>query len=676
MKKALKSIKAFTLVELLIVIVLAVIATGIAYRIYAASTDSLDIVKEQNRNEMSVAISAENINNAIRYAASVFTMPESVFSTENLDAGWNYFGLITSKGALTVRDGSTDVVLPAGYSALVFIEYMGPSGTVVNIGSSQTLLYNDPGKVNENGEVFDECRVPASSGVFRMTTLCYDHVDTLTGYLIKYNLSYLPANGYDRIDAYTTSSAIRYAFGASYYEIKADGSIKLVDDEGNDIGDEMFNIDAYLNGMNLLQVAYKGTPSDPAVAIAFKNSAGITTTTETIKKSCNIVFVLDLSGSMEWDMEGRETSNNSKRRVTILKDRMIEFINMFKEYDTVNVSIVRFSSTASYETKNASNAPIFYCPAKPTDYDRLTSKSGIIKSLSATGGTNIGSGILGAIHALKRNPTLTNTADATNYVILITDGEVNAFLYSTVSKTTTEGDYPTNPYNYEKVISPYICKANALNGYTFVGFDKPFDGYETKSTINSVINITKTEYDKLSDSDKRLGPTEEITQNQYNNTDENYYLKWKESSWWSWGTRYYRRPYQKIVSRTYTYTGDFFYFGDINYNTSQIMQYGGSDTAYNKLRGSNYMSACLKALADPIDGTYTKVKKFWLVNLGRTTAVKQAEDIIYSFYGTDQGDYTEYFFNANDGDELKSSFTTIGNTIITDSGLITGPKGW
>jgi hypothetical protein len=130
------------------------------------------------------------------------------------------------------------------------------------------------------------------------------------------------------------------------------------------------------------------------------------------------------------------------------------------------------------------------------------------------------------------------------------------------------------------------------------------------------------------------------------------------------------------VSRTYTYTGDFFYFGDINYNTSQIMQYGGSDTAYNKLRGSNYMSACLKALADPIDGTYTKVKKFWLVNLGRTTAVKQAEDIIYSFYGTDQGDYTEYFFNANDGDELKSSFTTIGNTIITDSGLITGPKGW
>ncbi|WBW99592.1 DUF5057 domain-containing protein [Oceanirhabdus sp. W0125-5] len=122
-----------------------------------------------------------------------------------------------------------------------------------------------------------------------------------------------------------------------------------------------------------------------------------------------IVLVVDTSGSMNWDVDGNETEDDSKRRISIIKNVLQNFITNFesKEYENVKIGLVEYNEKGSIVLglKNAKQIMTFI---KSNDFD-------------AEGATNIGDGLRNAFYMLDED----NGAD--KYIILMTDGMPTAY---------------------------------------------------------------------------------------------------------------------------------------------------------------------------------------------------------------------------------------------------------
>ncbi len=116
-----------------------------------------------------------------------------------------------------------------------------------------------------------------------------------------------------------------------------------------------------------------------------------------------IVLIIDVSGSMEWDVYGNQTNQSSKKRITIAKNAAINFINNIAGDEGVKVSLITYSNTAI---------------VKKGLTTQLEDVKAEINSLVTGGGTNIGDGLRRAYYELEKG---SSTAD--KYLILLTDGE-------------------------------------------------------------------------------------------------------------------------------------------------------------------------------------------------------------------------------------------------------------
>ena len=121
-----------------------------------------------------------------------------------------------------------------------------------------------------------------------------------------------------------------------------------------------------------------GTVSNPAQVIAFTRNP-----IETHRG--NIVMVLDLSGSMNNNMDGFE---GGKSRLSILKDEGKKLVEGLSTEDNVYISLVPFAT-------NANNPQPFIQANNPK------SIKSIIDSFNASGGTNTGDGIRRAYYQFK-----------------------------------------------------------------------------------------------------------------------------------------------------------------------------------------------------------------------------------------------------------------------------------
>lgn len=134
-----------------------------------------------------------------------------------------------------------------------------------------------------------------------------------------------------------------------------------------------------------------------------------------------IALVVDVSGSMEWNVNGQKTNVQSEKRITILKNAVKEFVEKWQNKNA-KICIVPFS---------------YYVTAAPElvsmkDSDCLTRLNAITDALVANGSTNIGDGMRVAYHTLNNS----SNTEAAKYIITLTDGEPNQ--YSCVS--TSEKD--------------------------------------------------------------------------------------------------------------------------------------------------------------------------------------------------------------------------------------------
>lgn len=171
-----------------------------------------------------------------------------------------------------------------------------------------------------------------------------------------------------------------------------------------------------VDAINSLHVINWGDVSNPAVALAYRTEE----TPEINKKPmASIAMVLDTSGSMNWGMDGKDSTINkdNQRRITLLKETLNDksegLFSILSETES-NVCLVPFATNA-----NTSNE--FYNINIESKKDIL---EGMVTSLSADGGTNVGDGMRRAYYRLKsfnEKPENANR-EKKNYIVILVDG--------------------------------------------------------------------------------------------------------------------------------------------------------------------------------------------------------------------------------------------------------------
>lgn len=180
--------------------------------------------------------------------------------------------------------------------------------------------------------------------------------------------------------------------------------------------------------LNSINIDYLGTPSDPAVAIAYSMVEPGSQEWIEISPDAYIALVLDCSGSMDWDMDGKSTSINDNKRIKILRDKALAMVDRLAALDfNIYVSIVPFGT-------DANNPEAF---KNLHDEDDLEELQEIIDELDADrGNTNTGDGIRRAyyqlwnkgdelLHSSDPAKKINSLSDITQHMMILVDGGTN-----------------------------------------------------------------------------------------------------------------------------------------------------------------------------------------------------------------------------------------------------------
>ena len=188
---------------------------------------------------------------------------------------------------------------------------------------------------------------------------------------------------------------------------------------------QRFNIQTGYEALNSLQVVDYGTELVPATALAYRSDEFHF---ENYLLKVNITLILDVSGSMNWNLNGNTTSTLSSRRNYILKEKTRGLIESFAQNSNddieINIALVPFSTSGNgikvFRNVKTEKAQLL------SDVNSLCNGN----NYNCSGGTNTGDGIRRAYYALLTksqnqidNMSLTRDTKIKNYNIFLTDGE-------------------------------------------------------------------------------------------------------------------------------------------------------------------------------------------------------------------------------------------------------------
>lgn len=461
-----KKHKGYTLIELVFalvlmsfVLILATAMVNLTTKGFLGTNTQVTLVREDSEF-------AAKLNETIQESTSSFTVPKQSFIEEKLTSGWNYLGLMDNVHIPEACSRTGKEIASA--QALVYIEYVGTTA---------------PASVPEDCNLLNNV-----DGYFIQKILGHAFTDS-NGLNYEYSLVFQPTDPVN-----TATQTLIYEFNST-----------ITDADGNLVGSGTgIDIDTMLNALNAVQVVYKGSEVNPAVALAFRSdflptySVGMINTN---KPAATIVMVLDVSGSM-----GHEFSSTT--RIQALKDTATDFVEKLSANDKINIIIVPFSSYTGYRLSN----PQWSYNA----YSELDALKNRIRELKASGNTNVGDGLRRAYYEIQ-NLQNTGTEMGSIFMLLMTDGEMN-----TASRTRDGRNY----YMGADIVPPKTSTTTSYaRQYTTIWGQKIVDEYTTtnylislcggmtnadKAVLEPIFNTTAFDVDNLTDFQETF---EQINQN-------------------------------------------------------------------------------------------------------------------------------------------------------------------
>lgn len=410
---------AFSMVLMGFVLALGVSVTILVSRASVGVEMQTTIVREDSRF-------AAALNEAIQKSTTAFTIPEKSFTEEKLTAGWCYLGLMEN------------VHIPAAFSrtgeemtadqALVYIEYIGTEAPS-SVPSDCNLLSN-------------------TDGFFYQKILGHSFTDSL-GTEHRFTLEFLPTDPTD-----TSAQSITYEF-----ESVAVSNSGVGVDEWTSL-----DVDTMLTALNAIQIVYKGSPANPAVALAYRRDFMPSDSAEQGggMPAATVVMVLDTSGSMDQRLGG-------KTRMEALKENVRSFAAELAKNHKLNMLIIPFASYAGSTgngfntTTGVTNGTPWSGPfvfnvstgeSSPPSRVNLNSR---IDSLSSSGGTNVGDGLRRAYYELGNwERSCGDEGIGKVSLILMTDGEMNACSVDSYRSNWWGDGTVGNYYTGSNLRPPYI----------------------------------------------------------------------------------------------------------------------------------------------------------------------------------------------------------------------------
>lgn len=355
---------------------------------------------------------AAKLNEALRESTVSFTIPKESFNdTSKLTANWNYLGLMD------------DVHIPKSCSR-----------TGSEIDSAQALVYIEYAGKTAPSSVPKDCNLLSNSdGYFYQKILGHAFTD-VNGINHAYSLVFKPTDPTN-----TAAQTIKYDFSS---EVTYASGVPV--GTGKDV-----EIDTMLNCLNAIQVVYKGSDSNPSVALAFRSDFMPTwASSQTVKTptKTTVVMILDTSSSMKYEISGRP-------RLDVLKERTVELIRELSKEKMVNIIVVPFGHGAGF-----GNSWGKYTYKAEDDMNVLIGK---INKLKWAGSTNLGDGMRVAYHELEK---LKRTGADIGSVVLVmmTDGGMNMYTYDKETKRFYFGDgiYNKNKKNAKFDVSGILKPGN------------------------------------------------------------------------------------------------------------------------------------------------------------------------------------------------------------------------
>lgn len=217
-------------------------------------------------------------------------------------------------------------------------------------------------------------------------------------------------------------------------------------------------LNSELEGLNSLQVIDRKPVHFASNTLAYRFGNRDAAFSET---QAAVAMVLDQSGSMAYDMNGKSTSNINNQRITKLKNEATRLVEELQENPNVYISLNPFSSTAN-------NSEPMTQAILNKEKDKPITKS--ISIMVANGGTNTGDGMRRAYYRIKEfneeNEKKTNPKTTNNFMIILVDGGTSYRSIQKVKNSTKVQTYTGNDnINISTKVSSYSSLSNGVTGY-------------------------------------------------------------------------------------------------------------------------------------------------------------------------------------------------------------------
>lgn len=394
--------KAFTLVEILVSIsILSILIVGFT-SLMGSSIDIFGANKRSYEIQTDVLYASNSVNEVVRDSTAMFILNSTKYDPANiteeninqnpsnlkLTKGWNYIGANSDKTKLYnfIWDENSQKHIPFELtvgdkdSSGRRVEYS------IDLSPVTDKIYKEIEKYKGKGTLTDQEKKKLKELIKRSE----DEVNVLSYSVLGKVVS-------------STNEKINEKRHSEY---ESESIVQAVNTK------QIFDL---RNGKQSTAIAYRTTP--------IKSKKGNKNTAKPV-----VAIVLDFSGSMQWNMDGKWLSPS---RIGILKAEFEKLINQFETIGGVDLYVVPFSA-AAFDTqighngfnplellKNKQNtSPLNISSKAPSDSAWLKNR---MTEMKASGGTYYADGLRVALQYLKKHP------NSRTYLLVLSDGQPNMY---------------------------------------------------------------------------------------------------------------------------------------------------------------------------------------------------------------------------------------------------------